>query len=109
MKWKFPATRSHGKNLIGTSQIELDVKLLMLRAFDLLANDSSGPMPAYAIEQKNSCVHSSPSTRFGQIAWAAAAIICGLHAFRMRFSVLHQREALVGISESLEQPLLFRG
>jgi hypothetical protein len=31
---------SHGENLIGTSQIELVVKLLILRVFDLLANDS---------------------------------------------------------------------
>jgi hypothetical protein len=29
----------HGKNLIGTSQIELVVKLLILQEFDLLAND----------------------------------------------------------------------
>src|SRR5258708_40076199 len=83
---EFPATRSHGKNLIGTSQIELDVKLLILRAFDLLANDPSGPMPAYAIVQKNSCVHSSLQPRCGQIAWAAA-ITSGLHAFRTRSSV----------------------
>src|ERR1035438_8310068 len=34
-----PEGNSHGKNLIGTSQIELGVKLLILRVFDLLAND----------------------------------------------------------------------
>jgi hypothetical protein len=36
---KMPEGNSHGKNLIGTSQIELGVKLLILRVFDLLAND----------------------------------------------------------------------
>jgi hypothetical protein len=36
---KMPEGNSHGKNLIGTSQIELVVKLLILRVFDLLAND----------------------------------------------------------------------
>ena len=36
---KMPGGNSHGKNLIGTSQIELGVKLLILRMFDLLAND----------------------------------------------------------------------
>jgi hypothetical protein len=36
-----PEGHSHGKNLIGTSQIELVVKLLILRVFDLLANDSA--------------------------------------------------------------------
>ncbi len=30
----------HGKNLIGASQIELVVKLLILQEFDPLANDS---------------------------------------------------------------------
>jgi hypothetical protein len=37
---KMPEGNSHGKNLIGTSQIELGVKLLILRVFDLLANDN---------------------------------------------------------------------
>jgi hypothetical protein len=37
---KMPEGNSHGKNLIGTSQIELGVKLLILRVFDPLANDS---------------------------------------------------------------------
>jgi hypothetical protein len=37
---KIPEGDSHGKNLIGTSQIELVVKLLILRVFDLVANDS---------------------------------------------------------------------
>ena len=36
---EMPEGNSHGKNLIGTSQIELVVKLLILRVFDLLAND----------------------------------------------------------------------
>jgi hypothetical protein len=36
---KMPEGNSHGENLIGTSQIELVVKLLILRVFDLLAND----------------------------------------------------------------------
>ena len=36
---KMPEGNSHGKNLIGTSQTELVVKLLILRVFDLLAND----------------------------------------------------------------------
>jgi len=35
-----PEGDSHGKNLIGTSQIELVVKLLILRVFDRLANDT---------------------------------------------------------------------
>jgi hypothetical protein len=35
-----PEGHDHGKNLIGTSQIELVVKLLILRVFDLLANDN---------------------------------------------------------------------
>jgi hypothetical protein len=35
---KMPEVDSHGKNLIGMSQIELVVKLLILRVFDLLAN-----------------------------------------------------------------------
>jgi hypothetical protein len=39
---KMPEGNSHGENLIGTSQIELVVKLLILRVFDLLANDRSG-------------------------------------------------------------------
>jgi hypothetical protein len=34
-----PEGDSHGRNLIGTSQIEFVVKLLILRVFDLLAND----------------------------------------------------------------------
>jgi hypothetical protein len=38
---KMPEGNSHGKNLIGTSQIELGVKLLILRVFDLLANDKT--------------------------------------------------------------------
>ena len=37
---KMPEGNSHGKDLIGTSQIELVVKLLILRVFDLLANDN---------------------------------------------------------------------
>jgi site-specific DNA recombinase len=37
---KMPEGNSHGKNLIETSQIELVVKLLILRVFDPLANDS---------------------------------------------------------------------
>jgi hypothetical protein len=45
---KMPEGNSHGKNLIGTSQIELGVKLLILRVFDLLANDNVG----YAISQR---------------------------------------------------------
>ncbi len=36
---EMPEGHSHGKNLIGTSQIELVVKLLILRVFDLLASD----------------------------------------------------------------------
>jgi hypothetical protein len=32
----------HGKNHIGTSQIELVLKLLILWVFDLLANDNGG-------------------------------------------------------------------
>jgi hypothetical protein len=35
-----PEGHGHGENLIGTSQIELEVKLLILRVFDLLARDS---------------------------------------------------------------------
>jgi hypothetical protein len=35
-----PEGNSHGKNLIGTSQIELVVKLLILRVVDFLANDT---------------------------------------------------------------------
>jgi hypothetical protein len=37
---EMPEGHDHGKNLIGTSQIELVVKLLILRVFDLLANDT---------------------------------------------------------------------
>jgi hypothetical protein len=37
---EMPDEHSHDKNLIATSQTELVVKLLILRMFDLLANDS---------------------------------------------------------------------
>ena len=37
---KMPEGNGHGKNRIDISQIELEVKLLTLRVFDLLANDS---------------------------------------------------------------------
>lgn len=35
---KMPEGRGYDKNLIGTFPIELEVKLLILRVFDLLAN-----------------------------------------------------------------------
>jgi len=40
---EMPEEHDHGKNLIPTSQIELLVKLLIMRVFDLLANDTPQP------------------------------------------------------------------
>jgi hypothetical protein len=59
---KMPEGNSHGENLIGTSQIELVVKLLILRVFDLLANDRTSPPPATSIAPPRRAA-SNPSAR----------------------------------------------
>jgi len=61
---KMPEGNSHGKNLIGTSQIELVVKLLILRVFDLLANDTHMvPLRWQQIWELERCCCNSLATR----------------------------------------------
>ena len=55
-----PEGNSHGKNLIGTSQFELVVKLLILRVFDRLANDSPEALFQFVIEPEINVYLSSP-------------------------------------------------
>jgi hypothetical protein len=66
---EMPEAHSQGKNLIGTSPIEIEVKLLILRRFDLLADDTSEPMAAHAIVQKKFlCTQQPPATFWSNCA-----------------------------------------
>jgi hypothetical protein len=57
---EMPEGHDHGKNLIPTSQIELLVKLLIMRVFDLLANDKADMLKDLGCELAQGYQHSKP-------------------------------------------------
>ena len=80
---KMPEGNSHGENLIGTSQIELVVKLLILRVFDLLANDNLDKGGRFEVRQ----------TEVAPGQWEMTALLVDMKGKALLFKTIDVQQA----------------